>query len=131
VVLVLDGRGVGRGGTALMLHGISTGRALPRAWRVRHAPKGPLPDERPLALLDRISGVIPAGTPVVVLGDGAGEGTRLQHTLQPAGWSSACRTATSPVATWERETFRRALCGAGLQPGRRIAFQEVHGTREA
>jgi len=43
---------------------------------------------------------------VVLLGDGEFEGTRLQHTPQQAGWSYACRTATSTVATWESETFR-------------------------
>src|SRR5215831_17406806 len=40
VVLVMDGSGVGRGGTALMIHVIYKGRALPLAWRVRQAPKG-------------------------------------------------------------------------------------------
>jgi hypothetical protein len=40
VVLVMEGRGVGRGGTALMIHVVSKGRARPLAWRVRHAPKG-------------------------------------------------------------------------------------------
>jgi len=31
----MDGSVMGRGGAALMLHGISQGRALPLAWRVR------------------------------------------------------------------------------------------------
>jgi len=106
VVLVMDGRGVGRGCTALMIHVISKGRALPLAWRVRQAPKGHFPAALPIALVERISGLIPAGAQVVWLGDGAFDGTRLQQTLQQAGWSYACRTATSTVATWERETFR-------------------------
>jgi len=45
VVLVLDGSGVGRGCTALMIHVVYKGRALPLAWRVRHAPKGHFPEE--------------------------------------------------------------------------------------
>ena len=106
LVLVMDGRGVGRGGTALMLHVIEKGRALPLAWRVRQAPKGHFPADRPIALVELISGLLPAGAQVVLLGDGACDGTRLQHTLQQAGWSYACRTATSTVATWESETFR-------------------------
>jgi len=57
---------------------------------------------------------------VVVLGDGACDGTRLQHTRQQAGWSSACRTATSTVATWASETCRLDALGAGLKPGRLI-----------
>jgi hypothetical protein len=49
VVLVMDGRGVGRGCPALMIHVVYTGRALPLAWRVRHAPKGHCPEELPIA----------------------------------------------------------------------------------
>ena len=67
----------------------------------------------------------------MVLGDGECDGTRRQHTLQQAGWSSVCRTATSPVATWEGETVRLDALGACLKPGRLIALKEVHGTREA
>src|SRR5437762_9472217 len=39
VVLVMDGSGVGRGCTALMIHVVYKGRALPLAWRVRQAPR--------------------------------------------------------------------------------------------
>jgi hypothetical protein len=106
LVLVMDGSGVGRGCTALMLHVVYKGRALPLAWRVRQAPKGHFPEELQVALVELISGLLPAGAQVVVLGDGACDGTRLQQTLQQAGWSYACRTATSTVATWESETFR-------------------------
>ena len=74
----------------------------------------------PSAVVDLISGLLPAGAQVVLLGDGECDGTRLQHTLQQAGWSSACRTATSPVATWDRETFRLDAFGACLTPGRLI-----------
>jgi hypothetical protein len=40
LVLVMDGSGVGRGCTALMIHVISKGRALPLAWRVRQGAFG-------------------------------------------------------------------------------------------
>ena len=49
VVLVMDGSGVGRGCTALMIHVIYKGRALPLAWRVRQAPKGHFPAALPIA----------------------------------------------------------------------------------
>src|SRR5262249_12992157 len=131
VVLVMDGSGVGRGCTALMIHVVYKGRALPLAWRVRQAPKGHFPEELHIALVELISGLLPAGTPVVLLGDGECEGTRRQHRLQQVGWSYACRTATSPVATWEGETFRLDALGSCLTPGRLIALKEVHCTREA
>ncbi len=129
--LVMDGSRVGCGCPALMLPVLSHGRALPLAWRVRHAPQGYFPDDRPLAFVARISGLLPAGAQVVLLGDGACDGTRLQHTLQQAGWSYACRTATSTVATWDSETFRLDALGACLKPGRLIELKEVHVTREA
>jgi len=131
VVLVMDGSGVGRGCTALMIHVVYKGRALPLAWRVRHAPKGHFPEDLHIALVTLISELIPAGTPVVLLGDGEFDGTRLQQTLQQVGWSYACRTATSTVATCEGETFRLDTLGACLKPGRLIALKEVYCTREA
>jgi Transposase DDE domain len=131
LVLVMDGSGVGRGCTALMIHVVYKGRALPLAWRVRQAPKGHFPEELHIALVELISGLIPAGTPVVLLGDGEFDGTRLQQRLQQAGWSYACRTATSTVATWEGETFRLDALGSCLKPGRLIELKEVHCTREA
>src|ERR1041385_5750333 len=42
VVLVMDGSGVGRGCTALMLHVVYKGRALPLALRALPTPQGPL-----------------------------------------------------------------------------------------
>ena len=131
LVLVMDGSSVGRGCTALMIHVVYQGRALPLAWRVRQAPQGHFPEDLPIALVELISGLIPAGAQVVLLGDGECDGTRLQQTLQQAGWSYACRTATSTVATWESETFRLDALGACLKPGRLIELQEAHFTREA
>ena len=52
------------------------------------------------------STVIPEGAKVVLLGDGACDGTALQATLSALGWSSVCRTAMRTTATWEGETFR-------------------------
>jgi Transposase DDE domain len=131
VVLVMDGSGVGRGCTALMIHVVYKGRALPLAWRVRQAPKGHFPEDLHIALVELISGLIPAGTQVVLLGDGEFDGARLQQTLQQAGWAYACRTATSTVATWTGETFRLDALGSCLKPGRLIELKEVYCTREA
>src|SRR2546426_11529877 len=131
VVLVMDGSGVGRGCTALMIHVVYKGRALPLAWRVRQAPKGHFPEELHIALVDLISGLLPAGAQVVLLGDWGFDGTRLQQTLQQAGWSYVCRTATNTVATWEGATFRLDALGACLKPGRLIELKEGYCTREA
>jgi len=131
VVLVMDGSGVGRGCTALMIHVVYKGRALPLAWRVRQAPKGHFPEDLHIAMVELMREVIPEGAHVVFLGDGEFDGTALQATLNEAGWSYACRTALSTVATWEGETFRLDTLGACSKPGTLIALQEVKFTRDA
>lgn len=131
VVLVMDGSGVGRGCTALMSHVVYKERALPLAWRVRHAPKGHGPEDLHSALVELIRDVIPEGSQVVFLGDGEFDGTALQATLQEAGWSYACRTAMSPVATCEGETCRLDTLGARSKPGTLVACKKVQFTREA
>ena len=131
LVLVMDGRVVGRGCTALMLHVLSQGRALPLAWRVRQGPKGHCPEALHSAMVELIRTVIPAGAKVVLLGDGEFDGTALQATLNEAGWSYVCRTALSTTATWEGTTFRLDTLGACSKPGTLIALQAGQLTRDA
>src|ERR671932_1550996 len=76
LVLVMDGSGVGRGGTTLMMHVVYKGRALPLAWRVRHAPKGHFPAELHIAMVELMREVLPEGAKVVLLGDGEFDGRR-------------------------------------------------------
>src|ERR687886_2370034 len=52
VVLVMDGSGVGRGCTALMIHVIYKSRALPLAWRGVPPPQGPFSQEVPIPFVD-------------------------------------------------------------------------------
>jgi hypothetical protein len=127
----MDGRVVGRDCTALMIHVIYQGRALPLAWRVRQGPKGHFPEDLHIAVVELMREVIPEGAKVVFLGDGEFDGTALQATLNKAGWSYACRTAMSTVATWEGTTFRLDTLGACSKPGTLIALQEVKFTRDA
>jgi Transposase DDE domain len=131
LVLVMDGSVVGRGCTALMIHVIYKGRALPLAWRVRQGPKGHCPEDLHIAVVELMREVIPEGAKVVFLGDGEFDGTALQATLNKAGWCYACRTAQSTVATWAGETFRLDTLGACIKPGTLIALQEVKFTRDA
>jgi hypothetical protein len=70
-----------------MSHVVYKGRALPLAWRVRQGPQGHFPEDLHIALVELVSGLIPEGTQVVLLGDGACDGTRLQHTVEGEGWS--------------------------------------------
>ena len=129
LVLVMDGSVGGRGCLALMIHVVYKGRALPVAWRVRQAPKGHCPEELHMALVAVVSGLIPAGAHVVLLGDGEFDGTRLQQTVQDAGWSYVCRTGTHMTASWAGKTFRLDTVGACIKPGTLVALSEVFVTR--
>ena len=131
LVLVMDGSGVGRGCSALMMHVIHQGRALPLAWRVRQCPKGHFPETLHLALVDLVMDLIPEGTEVVFLGDGEFDGIALQETMAEAGWSYVCRTSKGNTATWENETFDLRELGACLKPGQLIELKAADFTREA
>ena len=126
----MDGSVVGRGCIALMIHVVYKGRALPLAWRVRQGPKGHFPEDLHIALVELVSGVIPEGAQVVLLGDGAFDGTRLQQTVQDEGWSYVCRTGCHTTAWWDGETFRLDTLGACIKPGTLIELSEVLFTRE-
>src|SRR5215467_6795141 len=69
LVVGMDGRVVGRGCLALMLHVVSKGRALPLAWRVRQRPTGHCPEARHIAVVELMSTVLPERAQVVFLGD--------------------------------------------------------------
>ena len=85
----------------------------------------------PIAVVEVLREVVPAGAKVVFLGDGEFDGTALQATLHEAGWSYACRTAMSTTATGDGTTFRLDTLGACLKPGRLSEGKNVHFTREA
>src|SRR5438093_10079203 len=126
----MDGSVVGRDCTALMIHVLYKGRALPLAWRVRQGPKGHFPEDLHIAVVALMREVIPEGAKVVFLGDGEFDRTTLQATLNEAGWSYACRTALSTVATWEGVTFRLDTLGTCSKPGTLIELKEVKFTRD-
>jgi hypothetical protein len=128
---VMAGRGIGRGGRALRLHGVEKGRAVPLAWRGRQSPTGHGPETLHSASVELSREGSPAGAKRVWLGDGEGEGPALQAPGHQAGGSEVCGTAMSPTARGDGTTLRLAALGAGLKPGRRLACQAVQGTREA
>ena len=131
LVLVIDGSVVGRGCVALMVHVVSKGRALPLAWLVRRGKKGHVPEALHLALMEQGQELITPGARVVVLGDGACDGTALQHTRQEAGWFSVCRTGSNVTASWDGTPFRLETVGACSKPGTLVAFPQASLTRNA
>ena len=131
LVGVIDGRVVGRGWVALRLQGVYPGRALPLAWRVRQGQQGHCPDALPLAWSAQGHRQRPAGAPVVLLGEGEGEGTTLQQTMQAYPWSSVVRTGSTSTVLWDGETCRCATVVSWSKPGTVVALPEVRVTQEA
>jgi hypothetical protein len=131
LVLVIDGSVVGRGCVALMLHVVDKGRALPLAGHIRQGAKGHFPEDRHSALVEQGQKLIPPGASVVLLGDGACDGMRLQHTRQQAGWASVCRTGRHMTALWQDEPVRLDTLGWLSKPGTRVEWSEALCTEEA
>jgi hypothetical protein len=114
-----------------MLHVLYKGRALPVAWLVRHGKKGPFPADLHIALVAQVQALIPTGARVVVLGDGACDGTRLQHTVQAYRWSYVVRTGSHIPLVWDGTRVRCDTVGACSKPGTRVALREVRVTEAA
>jgi hypothetical protein len=131
LIRVIDGSVVGRGGVALMIHVVYKGRALPLAWQVCKGKKGHFPEALHIALVEQIHKLIPVGARVVLLGDGAFDGTRLQHTVQAYRWSSVGRTGSNITVVWDGDRFRCETVGACIKPGTLVALRDVRMTEAA
>lgn len=131
LVLLREGSVVGRGGVALRLPVVSKGRAVPLAWGVRQGKKGHVPADQHSALVQEVHQLIPAGVPVVLLGDGEFDGTSFPHTLQTDGWSSVVRTGSNMTVLWDRERFRCETIGACIKPGTRVTLRDARVTDAA
>jgi hypothetical protein len=129
--VVIAGRVVGRGGGALMRPVVSQGRALPLAWQVRQGKQGHCPEDLQSALVEPGSALRPAGARVLVLGDGALDGTRLQDTGQEDCWSSVVRTGSHIPVVWDGDSCRCETVAACITPGPLGALREVRMTEAA
>jgi hypothetical protein len=128
LVLVMDGRVVGRGCVALMLHVVYKGRALPLVWQVRQGAKGHFPADLHIALVKQVETLIPPEASVVLLGDGEFDGTRLQHTVQDAGWSYVVRTGSHITVVWDGDRFRCETVASWIKPGTLVELRDVRVT---
>jgi len=102
IVLAIDGSTVGRGCVTLMVSVIYAGRALPLAWMVVAGTKGHFPETAHLALLEQVQAIMPAGTTVIVVGDGEFDGVDFQAAIDQYGWQYVCRTALN-TRVWVAE----------------------------
>ena len=66
-----------------------------------------------------------------MLGDGAFDGTTLQHTMQDYHWSYVVRTGSNITVLWDGETFRCATVASCIKPGTLVELTDVRVTQEA
>jgi hypothetical protein len=114
-----------------MLHVVYKGRARPLGWGVRRGQTGHWPEALHMALITQVQELIPPGAHVVVLGEGACEGTDRQRTLQEAGWSYVVRPGSHLTVAWDGDTCRCEPVGAWLKPGPLVALRAVRCTQAA
>jgi hypothetical protein len=101
LVLSIDGSVAGRGCMVLMLSVIVRKRAIPVIWRVYKAKKGHLPEQAHRELLAELAPLIPAGTSVIIVGDGEYDGCDWQADIRALGWYYVLRTAKNSLVETE------------------------------
>lgn len=128
LALVIDGSEVGRKCLTLMVSVVYRGRALPIAWIVVQGSKGHFPEETHVQLAAKVHELVPAGEPVVFLGDGEFDGPILQAELEKYHWSYVFRTASNTILSKHgQECSYQSL---PLQAGERWSLAEVFFTRK-
>lgn len=123
LLLAMDGSEVGRKCMALMVSVIYKKRALPIAWSVVEGNKGHFSEDTHVRLLERVHGIVPEGSDVILLGDGEFDGITLQATIDAYGWEYVCRTAKNAQLGTEGESF--SFHEVGVQPGECIGLPDA------
>ena len=100
---------------------------------VARAPRqeGALPEDLHIAVVAQVQELLPLGASVVLLGDGAFDGTTLQHTVQEYGWAYVVRTGSHITVLWDGARFRYTTVGACIKPGTLVARHDVPMTEAA
>lgn len=108
VRLVVDGSKVGFGHQLLMVALCYRRRTIPLAWTWVKGHRGHSSAYKQLALLSYVHGLIPAGSPVLVVGDSEFGPNDVLNQLDQWGWSYVLRqqpnwlVQSQPTAPWQR-----------------------------
>lgn len=130
VRLVIDGTKVGFGHHLLMVGVLYHKRTLPLAWSVHRGSRGCTTAAKQIALLKRVSSLLPPNSPVSLLGDAEFGSVPLFEWLKQQGWSFVIRSKGCHMVHWSEQPWVK-LKDLGLQPGetRRVgwvAFTRKH-----
>ena len=128
LVLLLDGSTIGRKCVVLLVSVVYGNRALPLAWVVVRGNKGHLCEDVHLQLLHHLFPLVPKGAEVVLLGDGEFDNISFQQTLQAAGWTYVCRTASHLLIATEGEWL--PVSDLARVPGVCVLVPDVGFTKE-
>ena len=97
LLFAIDGSGIGKDCSALMLSLIWRGRAIPICWMVRDAPKGHFSQQMHIDLVNELAqllkDVLQCSCQIILLGDGEFDGTDLQQACLNHGWDYVLKTA--------------------------------------
>ena len=128
LVLLLNGSTVGRECMVLLVSVAYRNRALPLAWVVVRGSKGHLSEDVHLQVLHQLLPLVPRTAEVVLLGDGEFDNTLFQQTLQAAGWTYVCRTASNLLIASDGEWF--PVSDLARVPGVCVLVPDVRFTKE-
>ena len=130
IQLVIDGTQVGSGHQLLMVAILFRRRAVPLVWTWMRSVKGHSSAGKQLALLGYARQWIPAGIPVVLVGDSEFEAGQVQRRLEQWRWKYVLRqkannqVQSAQDAPWQR--FRDLI----TQPGQSVWMDEVLLTKK-
>lgn len=121
LVLAIDGSGIGKDCSALMVSVLWRRRAIPLCWVVRDAPKGHFSEQTHLELLEQVAilldSLLEAPCRIVLLGDGEFDSAALQQTCLARGWSYVLKTAKDTLIADNPEMEDASFFGH-LAPGK-------------
>lgn len=99
IVLAVDGSGIGKDCSVLMVNIIWKTRAIPLCWIVRKAPKGHFGEQLHIDIVKQTANIlkpfVDQKCKIVFLGDGEFDGTALQQTIKNYKWFYVLKTAKS------------------------------------
>jgi len=118
IVLAVDGSGIGKGCSVLMVSIIWKTRAIPVCWLIRKAPKGHFAQQLHIDIVNQTAAILAPFTnqncEIIFLGDGEFDGARLQQTIKAHKWFYVLKTAKTTYISEDRDMKDACKIGDNL-----------------
>lgn len=128
IVLMIDSTKLGGRCICLMVSLYYKKRALPLAWLCFKGKKGHSCQATQIDLLNRVKALLPADTPVVLVGDGEFDGADLLTWLkEETDWEFVCRTSPTTLVYYQDRwlSLIDVVAELGLAPGETAFLAQV------